>query len=78
MKCTLIYKFSQRNTSIRKQFLLDVLTNVKQLGIPAYLLIMSCADLRLEEVPYIINKLNNQGISGKELKNISYRKLCNL
>ena len=40
-----------------KQFLYDVLVMVKELGIPTYFLTLSCADLRWEELPYIINKL---------------------
>ena len=51
---------------------------VKQLGIPTYFLTLSCADLRWEELPYIINKLNNPGLSEEELKNLSYQGRCNL
>ena len=50
----------------------------KQLGIPTYFLTLSCADLRWEELPYIINKLNNLGLSDEELKNLSYQERCNL
>ena len=42
-----------------KQFLFDVLAMVKKLGIPSCFLTFLCADLRCEELPYIINKLNN-------------------
>ena len=35
-----------------KQILYDVLTIVKQLGIPTYFLTLPCADLRWEELPY--------------------------
>ena len=52
-----------------KQFLYDVLAMVKQLGIPTYFLTLPCTDLRWEGLPYIINKLNNIGLSDKELKN---------
>ena len=52
-----------------KQFFYEVLAMVKQLGIPKYFLTLSCADLRWEELPYIINKLNNLlGIRTEELK----------
>ena len=51
---------------------------VKQLGIPTYFLTLSCADLRWEELPYIINKLNNLGLSDEELKNLRYQEKCNL
>ena len=36
---------------------------VKQFGIHIYFLTFLCADLRWEELPYIINKLNNLGLS---------------
>ena len=55
-----------------KQFLYDVLAMVKQLGVLTYFLTLSYADLRWEELPYIINKLNNPGLSEEELKNLSY------
>ena len=57
-----------------KQFLYDVLAMIKQLGIPKCFLTLSCTDLRCEELPYIINKLNNLGLSDKELKNLSYQR----
>ena len=59
-----------------KQFLYDVLSMIKQLGIPTYSLALSCADLRWEEQPYIINKLNNLGLSDKELKKLGYQDWC--
>ena len=55
-----------------KQFLLEVLVMVQQLGVPTYFLTLSCADLRWNELPYIINKLNNLGLTEEELKNLSY------
>ena len=51
---------------------------VKQLAIHTYFLTLSFADLRGEELPYIINKLNNLGLSDEELKNLSYLGRCNL
>ena len=59
-----------------KQFLYDVLA--LQLGILTYFLTLSCADLRWEELPYIINKLNNLRLSEEELKNLSYQERCHL
>ena len=69
---------SVKGTPYWKQFLYNVLAMVKQLGIPTYFLKLSCADLRWEELPYIINKLNNLGLSEKELKNLSYQERANL
>ena len=54
-----------------KQILFEVLAMVKQLGVPTYFLTLSCADLRWDELPYIINKLNNLGLTEEELKNLS-------
>ena len=61
-----------------KQFLYDVLAMVKLLGIPTYFLTLSCTDLRWEELPYIINRLNNLGLSKEEQKNLSYQERYNL
>ena len=47
----------------------------KQLGMPTYLLTLSCTDLRWEELPHI-NKLNSLGRSDEELKNLSHQKRC--
>ena len=51
---------------------------VKQLGIPTYFLILSCADLRWEELSHVNSKLNNLGLSDIELKNFCYQERCNL
>ena len=50
----------------------------KQLAIPTHSLTLSCADLKSEELPYIINKLNNIELSDEKLKNLSYHERCNL
>ena len=39
---------------------------------------MSCADLRWEQLPYFINKLNSLDLSDDELKNVSCQERCNL
>ena len=51
---------------------------VKQLGIPTYFLTLFCADLRWEELTYIIDQLNNLGLSDEEVKSSSYQERCNL
>ena len=63
----------KRTPAYWKQFLYNILAMVKQLGIPTYFLTLPCADLRWEELPYIINRLNNLGPSEEELKNMSYQ-----
>ena len=50
----------------------------KQLGIPSYFLTLRCADLRWDELPFIINKLNNLGLNDEELKNFSYQERTKL
>ena len=49
---------------------------LKQLGIPTYFLTLLFADLRWDELPYIINKFNNLGHSDKELIRLSYQDSC--
>ena len=51
-------KLVKGDPAYRKQFLYDVLAMAKQLGITTYFLTLSSADLRWEELPYIINKVN--------------------
>ena len=46
-----------------KRFLYDVLAMVKHLEILTYFLTLSCAELRWEELPYIIKKSNNFRLS---------------
>ena len=43
-------------------FLYDVLAMVKQLGILTYFLTLPFAEVRWEELPYIVNKLNSLGL----------------
>ena len=59
-----------------KQFLYEVLAMVKQLGIPTFFLTLSCADLRWDELPHIINKLNKLGLSDDDIKNLSFEDRC--
>ena len=46
-----------------KRFLYDVPDMVKQLEILTYFLTLSCAELRWEELPYIIKRSNNFRLS---------------
>ena len=61
-----------------KQFLHEVLEMVKQLGIHTDLLTLSCADLRWDELPHIINKLNNFNLSDEEKSNLRYQQRTKL
>ena len=58
-----------------KSFLYDVLAMVKQKGLPTYFLTLSCADLRWNELLFIIAKLNRIDVSDEEM---SYFKKCEL
>ena len=58
-----------------KEFLHNILAMVKQIGIPTYFWILSCADLKWKELSYFINRLN-LGLSDGELKPLSYQKRC--
>ena len=58
-------------TPYLKQFLYEVLAMVKQLGIPKYFLTLWCADLRLDELPYIIHKSNNLNLTDEEISNLT-------
>ena len=51
---------------------------VKQWGIPTYFLTLSCADLRWDELPYIINKLNNLNLIDEEIRNLTYQQRIKL
>ena len=61
-----------------KQFLHEVLAMVKQLGIPTYFLTLSCGDLRWNELPYIINHLNNLNLTDEEIRNLTYQQRTKL
>ena len=61
-----------------KSMLSDVLAMVKQLGIPSFFLTLSCADLRWDEFPEIISKLNGKDVSSEEISSMSYFEKCEL
>ena len=61
-----------------KQFLYHVLAMVKQLGIPTYILSLSCTDPRWQDFAIIINHLNNLVLSEEEPKKLSYQERCDL
>ena len=46
---------------------------VKQLGVPTYFLTLSCADLRWDELPYIVNKLKNLNLTDEEIRDLTYQ-----
>ena len=73
-----IYELIERNISILEsvfEFLYDVFAMVKQLGIPEY---FSAPEYFSEELPYIINKINNLRLTDEELKHLKYQERYNL
>ena len=65
-------------TAYWKEFLYGVPAMFEQFGITTYFPTLPCADLRWEELLFIINKLNNLGCSDNELKNLSYQERHNM
>ena len=61
-----------------KKFMHEVMAMVKQLGVPPVLLILSCADLRWNDMFYVISKVNGTDISEDEICGISYSDRCKL
>ena len=63
---------SKEHQHAGNKFLYDVLAFAKQLGIPTYYLTLLRANLRWEELPYIIRKLKQHWFSDKKLTKLSY------
>ena len=61
-----------------KKFLFDVLAMVKKSGIPNFFLTLSCADLRSNELIFLIGKLSKMNFSESDIINFSYQERCNL
>ena len=58
--------------------LFQVLAMVKQLGLPTYFMTLSCADLRWNELPTIISRLNGLNLSEEEILQMDYRTRCDV
>ena len=59
-----------------KKFLHETLPMAKQLGIPTFFLTLSCTDLRWNELPSIISKLNGLNISDQDINQMSFHEWC--
>ena len=59
-----------------KKFLHQVLSMINQLRIPTFFLILSCADLRWNELISITFKFNRVDISNEEVDKMSYLEGC--
>ena len=56
----------------------EVVAMVNQLGIPTWLMTLSCADLRWAELFQIIAETNGKNMSDKEVEDLSYDERCKL
>ena len=59
-----------------KKFLFEVLAMVKQLGLPTFFMTLSCADLRWDELIYIIAKLRGETLSQEQVDNLDFFERC--
>ena len=59
-----------------KRFLGEVLSMVKQLGMPIFLRKLSCADLRSDELIPIIATLHGKKLSNEEMHNMDFFTRC--
>ena len=65
-------------TAYWKKFLCYVLAMVKQLGVPAFFMTLSSADLKWNELVSIINKLHMRNMSEKDIENLTDNEGCRL
>lgn len=61
-----------------KKFLHEVLGMVKQFGTPTFFLTLSCADLRWNELVFIISKLNGYNLTEDDFENMGYMERCRI
>ena len=59
-----------------KKFLYEVLAMVKQLGLPTFLMTLSCADLHWHELISIIATLNKEIIKEDDINNMDFFESC--
>ena len=55
-----------------KKFMYEVIAMVKQLGIPMWFMILSCADLRWSELFQIIAKTQGTNMTDEQIEALSY------
>ena len=61
-----------------QKFIYEVVAMAKQLGIPTWLMTLSCADLRWPELFKIIARTNGEDITDEEVDALSYDERCRL
>ena len=66
------------SSSYWKKFQSEVLTMVKQLGMPTWLMTLPCADLRWKELLKIVCKCHKLALLSDELETLGYDEKCRL
>ena len=61
-----------------KRFILEVLTMVKQIGLPTFFLTLSCADLRWNDLVSIIKHLEGAIMTDEEIETLPYLERCKI
>lgn len=61
-----------------QKLMFEAIAMVQQLGIPTWLMTLSCADLRWPELFLILSKINRNPMTDEEIKNLSYNEKCSL
>ena len=61
-----------------QKFMYEVVGMVKQLGMPMWLMTLSCADLRWPELFQIIGRVNDKNMTDEEVDALSYDERCRL
>ena len=56
----------------------EVLATVKQIGYPTFILKLSCADTRWNELVEIVSKLNSLGLTKENVEGLNYFERCNI
>ena len=59
-----------------KKFLYEVLSMVKQLGLPTFFMTLSCADLQWDEVTSIIASLRGETLTQEEIDHMDFFTRC--
>ena len=62
----------QRNTSILEKCLYEVLTMIKQLGLPTFLMALSWADLKLNDLISIIATLRSETLTDNDTSEMGF------
>jgi hypothetical protein len=59
-----------------QKFMYEVIAMVKQLGIPTWFMMLSCADLRWPELFQIVARTQGKNITEEQVKALSYAERC--